>query len=530
MSDISVFSQHKPPLEIEDVRTMCVQENIPHAVNFHDLTQPTAAIKADFTAAYAMQPLPSTDLPESGGGAVVVFESPTNINNVGAEYHGHMVTSIADRVGSNLLSGVGATYVQASVNPNYRQRYESYCPESVRKLAEHQGISVISTSMGWEDVSVSFRGTLNKEELDLWNISAFVVDSAGNDGRYGEDGDWDLAVQKQNAVSHAPPLTVHVGAAAADANGKWHIEGYSSANSPTFVAPVFPNRSAIWDPSRPPEVLTGTSAAAPYVSGVLAALDRRYGKYLTREQILYALMATCERVEDVTPWDKKTPKQETLDYVTNTAGLAYNPEYAGFGVIKPYQADKLLSHMVALTQEKPLSITLPEEEAVRVDTPAATEQIKNDKGLYSYDIEMPAGRVLKTTLDMEFANNFGEVSIVSPSGTRLPLVRSWLSVVPEGAAPDLFGMSTSHGWAGEKLAGTWRVESTQPIIKLQMNQHHFKENDIIGQLDIPKLLATPTPSLRNAKPLDELQPGRAVKRTMHLEQGVAAEASAKRAL
>ena len=460
----------------------------------------------------------------------MVCESPTNINNVGAQYHGDMVASIADRVGSTLASGVGAIYVHASLNPHYRSKYEQALLEPVRRLTENQGISVINTSMGWDDENLSFRAGLEDEERGLWNIAAFVIDSAGNDGRYGEKGDFDFAEQKHNAVSHAPPLTVHVGAAATGADGKWHVEGYSSGNSPTLVAPVFPNHAAIWDPSRKPEVLTGTSSAAPYASGVLAALDRRYGQYLTREQILYALMATCERVEDVSPYEKKTPEHKTLNYVTNKSGLAYNPEYAGFGLIQPYAADKLLSQMVALTQQNPQSITLPEEEAVPVDMPPVLTQTKNDRGLYSYDIEMPPGLVLKTTLDMEFAGEFGEVSVVSPSGTRLPLVRSWLKKVPPGSVPDLFSISTSHGWAGEPLGGTWRVESTEPIIKLQMNQHHFKQNDIVGQLNIPKLLTTPTPSLANAKPLDALQPGREALRVKHCKKGLAADAAAKRAL
>jgi hypothetical protein len=351
----------------------------------------------------------------------------------------------------------------------------------------------------------------------LWNIAAFVVDSTGNDGRHGQNGDWRFATQKHNAVSHAPPLAVHVGAAAADTEGKWHIEGYSSANSPTFVAPVFPNYAALWDPSREPEGLTGTSAAAPYVSGVLAALDRRYGKYLTREQILYAMMATCEQVEDVRPSGNKTRAAKPLDYFTNKAGLAYNPEYAGFGLIQPYAADKLLSQMVALTQATPQSITLPEEDEVWMTMLPPEQQPKNESGHYVCDIQMKAGIALKTTLDMEFADKFGEVWLTSPRGTRLPLVKSSLPVSPSGQVVEKnsFSMSTTHGFAGEPLVGTWRVESTEPIIKLQMNQHHFKENDIVSQLDIPKLLAADIPSLANAKPLNDLQPGWAALRVLH---------------
>jgi hypothetical protein len=162
MSDIPIPKHNTPLLGIADVRALCARDSIPHQLNFHDLTQPTDTTKADFAAAYAMDRLPPTDLPESGGGAIVICESPTNKNNVGAEYHGAMVTSIADRVGSNLVPGVGAIYVQASLNPIYRRTYESSLEESVGKLAENQGISVINTSMGWDDGNLSFRGGLKE--------------------------------------------------------------------------------------------------------------------------------------------------------------------------------------------------------------------------------------------------------------------------------------------------------------------------------------------------------------------------------
>lgn len=489
---------------VADIREFCDSEGIPYETDFHSITQPTEEIRQDFSNAYALEAFPPSDLPEHGASTLMAFERKTN-----ERHHGEMVTAVGERVGRNLEPGVEAIYIKSALNPAYREAFEKPLVRPVKHLIENQGIPVMHTSIGWSDSALDFKGLADQSD-DLWKVTAFVTDSAGNEGYKGPDGEFEGPYQKHNSVSHAPPLVVHVGAAARREDGVWRVEGYSSANSPTFVAPVAPQNRALWDKEKGPGSLIGTSLAAPYAGGVLAALNRRYGLYLTREQILYALIATCEPVSSVAAFRPHTPTQKELTYMTNAKGLAYNPEYAGFGLIQPYKAEALLAQMVALTQKDSHSITVPIEDRIKVEIPENIPQSKDESGLYSYNVNMPKGIALKTTLDIEFAHAHGQVWLTSPSGTRIPLVMSRQLKYDDAMGKwnviqgNLFSLSTTHAWAGESLQGVWKVESTEPFKQMQLNQHHFMARDIVAQLNIAELLTADRPPLHNAKRLTEL--------------------------
>jgi hypothetical protein len=261
-----------------------------------------------------------------------------------------------------------------------------------------------------------------------------------------------------------------------------------------------------WSTSRDPEGVTGTSAGGPYAGGVLAALNRRYGSYLTREQILFAVIAACDPVTHVTAFGNQTPQDIDIEYHKNGAGLLYNAEYGGFGLLNPHKADHILGHMVALTQAAPESITVPTEVRVEIDTNSG-EPFHHSDGLYHYDVVMPPGYALKTTVEVEFVKNQGAVSLTSPSHTTFPVAVSWTQ-----ANGVRYGIGTSHAWTGENLGGIWRISSTQPIKRLRLNQHHFLEGDVVHNLDIAGLLQTSVPDLSNAVPLTELRP---IRRELH---------------
>lgn len=488
----------------DEVRAFCNEHGIPYCTEFHNKTQPTPEIKQQFDDAYRLAPLSPTDLPHKGMSTALVFEQPQIDKESGEQkLHGEMVASVADRVGNNLEPGTETLYVQTSAYHASRKAWQPELLEPVDALIRNQGVPVIHTSIGWNDTILDFDHGFDEQSNELWNATAFVVISAGNDGRYGEEGDIVTPSQKHTSASHVPPLALHVGAAAKDKEGHWHIEGYSSANGPALVAPVAPDKKALWSPSNEPKALIGTSLAAPYISGVLTALNRRYGPYLTREQILYALLATCSPLDDVKPFAKKTPERVELEYITNAAGLRFNPEYAGFGLVDPYKADLLLSQMVAKTQQHPQSISVPVEERVRMDIPEAAPDNKDADGNYIYELSMPAGAALKTTLDLEFTDDYGDVTLVSPSGTKVPLTISRLHS-KEKKVP--FGMSTTQAFLGENLEGTWRIVTSHKLKRVQMNQHHFMANDIVAHLNVEAELAAPRPSLAHAKRLIELAP------------------------
>ena len=224
----------------QDVMAFCDEKHIPYGSQFDALTQPTEDMRQKFAAAYEPPALPPTGLQQPGASTILVFESKVHPKDRPEQMslHGELVAAVADHVGRSLTPGVETLYVQTSINPSYRatatnaagEFIERQWLEPVNALMENQGVPVIHTSIGWQNENLNFR-TMGKQMRELWNVTAFVVDSAGNQGSLGYHNEPGSPYQKHNVVSHAPPLVVHVGAAAKDADGSWHAEGYSSANS-----------------------------------------------------------------------------------------------------------------------------------------------------------------------------------------------------------------------------------------------------------------------------------------------------------
>ena len=504
----------------------CDARGIPYTTSFYSTVLPTPALKTQFSRGYAINRLPPTGLHDQGAATAIVFERPSFKDEKGSvvyfpkagekvteSFHGEVVATVCQQIGSGLQPGVNTLYVRGSLNPHYRAAFEQELLLPIKDLIENQGIPVIITSMGWDDLLLDFDNGLEDQASHFWRVTAFVVDSAGNDGRYGEKGDVIAAAQKHNIISHAAPLVVRVGAASFDKSGQWVIDGYSSANGPTLLAPVASSAEIIWQKDKPPASVLGTSVAGPYAGGVLTTLNRRYGSYLTREQILYAVIATCKPITHVSAFGKKTPAPIDIAYTKTAAGLDYNPDYGGFGLIDPVRADKLIAHMVDLTQKEQQRVTIPTEERVRLDIRNGARFRRDHDGLYQYEINMPPGFALKTTVEVDFEDSFGKIFVTSPSGTSfaMHLSRSPLEKVS-------FGISTSHGWAGEPLEGRWIVTSTTPVKRLRLNQHHFLENDIIHSLDIKALEALPWPDLSGAIPLRNFGPDHAVSRILHSKE------------
>lgn len=518
------------------LQQFCNARGIPYSTDFYDKVLPTEALRRQFMQGYALNPLPPIPLHEQGTSTVIVFEDkifrgkdgkivlrPKNVSSadwqpnkdpsISESFHGEVVSTVCEQVGNSLSPGVNALYIKSDLNPNYRLSFDKNMLDPIKDLIENQGIPVIVTSMGWHDLLLSFDNGLDEQANHFWRVTAFVVDSAGNQGRFGDDGSTKAPYQKHNIITHAAPLVVHVGAAATDMNGIWKIQGYSSANSPTFLAPVTPQADVLWGQNKKPESIIGTSVAGPYAGGVLAALNHRYGSYLTREQILYAVIATSEPLTRVKAFDPQTPLSKDIIYKKTASGLHYNAEYGGFGLINPVNADHILSHMVALTQQSPKTITIPTEERVRLDITSGVRYERDADGRYRYEITMPPGYALKTTIEVEFDKEWGEVNLTSPSGTSFPMI---MSRQPKNGTS--FGISTSHGWTGEKLEGVWHVTSTEPIKRLRLNQHHFLQDDIIHSLKLNELLEKPVPDLSHAIPLKDFSPDYSISRILHSKE------------
>lgn len=474
----------------DEIIKYCADHNIPFDIDFIKRVVISDSILREFEAAYKLPEFPKTTLPKRGSNVVLVMESKQ-----GASNHGEVVATIASAVGSSLSNSVQTVYIKASINPTYRQIHEGDSHKTISILMENLGPAVFHTSIGWEDKRL-FQGSTfsDSHQSHLGEITAFVVDSAGNDGMYGDSGTF-VPAQKHNAVSHIPPLVVHVGAAELKEDGSYHIAGYSSANSPTFVAPVKPAVKLKWHGDRDIEPVLGTSSSAPFVSGGLAALNDIYGRYLTKEQILYAVIATCEKINDVDKFGKKTPDDLKISYKKNAAGNEYNSDYAGFGLVDFHKAEKLLAHMAHYAQEHPQQITIPEQTSAKISITSSDEH-KDENGKFRYKLQMPSGLCLKTIFSINFVEEAGkEVVVKSPSGSEYPVV---LSRFLKG-----FGISTTHAWAGEKLEGEWEIITDSPVKNITMTSHHFQARDLIKDVRFEEIENLERPDLSHAKTVVE---------------------------
>ena len=421
------------------------------------------------------------------------------------------MSAITGYVAKKLGAIIDSVYVQADPELEYRKAFQPELADPMTALFKNQGAAVISSCVEWNDLQFGFDHTPNSQFELLWHTTAFALTSAGNNGLHGPNGDIKIPTQKHMAFYHAPPLAASVGAVewgerTSELTEGFYIPGYSSANGPTFLAPVAPHAKVKWKNGNEPEAITGSSAAEPYAAAVFARLNKRFGPYLTREQIYFAVIATCRKTVMVHKYDKQTPHDYSIVYNKNAAGHAFNDGPGGFGMIDAERAHHLLAHMVVLTQKNPDLITEPKEVRAEPPIPENPEKYAAKDGFYYYEIELPAGYALKTTIEAQFTNapgvdvSHGQIRMTSPSGTEIAMVtsRSYKHGVFNGA-------STTQGFAGEPTAGTWCVRSTQPISRLRISAHRFMEGDVIHQLDLEKLMAAPLPYIQNAVPLVELK-------------------------
>ncbi|MBY0428463.1 MAG: proprotein convertase P-domain-containing protein [Alphaproteobacteria bacterium] len=497
----------------KEIAEFCRTHNIVHELDTTSRVLPTPELKELFDKHYPIRRFPDIGLRAKGASTVIALESKNKDNP--DSLHGHVMSAITGYVAKKLGADIDSVFVQADPELEYRKAFQPQLADPMIALLQDQGAAVISSCVEWNDLHLDFDHPPNSQYELFWHTTAFALSSAGNNGLYGPNGDIEVPTQKHMAFCHAPPLAVSVGAvewgeSTPELTEGFYIPGYSSANGPTFLAPVAPHAKVKWKNGVEPEAITGTSAAEPYAAADLAALNECFGPYLSREQILFAVIATCRKTVMVHKFGKQTPHDYSIMYKKNAAGHAFNDGPGGFGMIDAERAHHLLAHMVVLTQKNPKVITDPkiDPKEVRAEPPIPKnpEKFAAKDGFYYYDIELPAGYALKTTIEAQFTNapsldvSHGQIRMTSPSGTEIAMVtsRSYKHGVFNGE-------STTHGFTGEPTAGTWRMRSTQPISRLRISAHRFMEGDIIHQLDIEKLLAAPLPYIENAVPLVELK-------------------------
>ncbi len=493
----------------KELAEFCKKHNIPHVLDATSMVLPTRELQDLFSKEYPISWFPDIGLRQEGASTVIALESKNKDSP--DSLHGHVMSAISGYVAKKLGMVTDSVYIQADPELEYRVAFQPALVDPMTTLLKDQGAAVISSCVEWNDLFLDFGHKADSQYELFWHTTAFAFTSAGNNGLYGPDGDIKVPTQKHMAFCHAPPLAASVGAVewgerTSMLTEGFYIPGYSSANGPTFLAPVAPLAKVKWKNDKEPEAITGSSAAEPYAAGVFAALNKRFGPYLTREQILFAVIATCDKTTQVHKFDKQTPDDYSIIYKPNAAGHTFNDGPGGFGMINPYKAHRLLAHMVLLTQNNPDLITEPTEVRAELPIPKNPASYAAKDGFYYYEIELPAGYALKTTIEAQFTNAegvdvaHGQLRMTSPSGTEFAMVTS------RSYKDGVFnGVSTTHGFTGEQTAGTWRVRSTEPISHLRISAHRFMEGDVVHQLDIKRLMNTPEPYIQNAVPLVELK-------------------------
>jgi hypothetical protein len=499
----------------------CKENDIPYDINFSsEVLSKEAGVDSSlfYTAMRGLYQFKPKGLKETGANVIIAMESKQQNN------HGEVVATIADATAAHILGLANimpasgkmdeartTIHIRRSINPAYRAAFEQEGSEEVKKLIEDNGAAVIVTSIGWEDSLLMMDIPHGEEQLDhLWNVHAFVVDSTGNNGMYGPKGDQESVGQKHNGVTHGSALALRIGAAAWDeAKGGWMVQGYSSANGPTACGVVYPEVKLNWnnigEDGQPlsPEPAIGTSSANPWYGGVLDALNSEFGKYLTREQMLYSLLSTSDKPLGVKALPPKTPEAQEIAFITNAAGHMFDPIWSGHGVPNLEKAEKLCAHMVEYAQEHPEQITIAKETTVRLEE-RKDKQVPNDEGKYTYKMRMDEGIAMKSTFGFLFEGERGDVSITSPAGTKVPLHLTVGTNKNEENPINRFSISTTEALMGEDMEGFITIESTTPLDSVKVRSHSMQVGDLVKDVTYDKIKDDPMPNLKNAKTLDEL--------------------------
>lgn len=286
------------------------------------------------------------------------------------------------------------------------------------------------------NVEPALDADVNKKEL-LNNTNAIVAASIGADGVYADYSNYGASV-----FCTAPSSTGSHSAAILTTDRTGGIDGY---NGPTGITDkdytaMF---GGVSDPAGA-RGLTGTSAAAPIVAGVLAmgkqanaSLDTRLAKHMLAE--------TCWQV-DATDGE----------WITNAAGNTWNPNY-GFGLINATSFISQLNLVSSLSAVQELTIGTT---AVNLSVTNAVGRVQefelspDDPEDPGYQETLPPLEDIEVTLNITHTYRGDiEVQLTSPQGTTCTLLYS----NGRDSFDDISWTALSNAFWGEDVRGTWQL-------------------------------------------------------------------------
>jgi len=392
----------------------------------------------------------------------------TNLNlsafNPIYDYHGTMVAGTAAASGNNGLGGAGAAYQATFASIRLLSDYTTDATDAQAMLHRNDALQVKNNSWGAEDADGSAGSILDGPRPLMADALAtgtaegrggrgtIYVFSGGNGRAYGEDVNYDGYANQVYAIavgavddrgvqsSFSEPgacLTVCApsGSGAAICNGgrqniiTTDLLGQDGRNW-QFASCELPDRNYTQN-------FSGTSAAAPLVSGV-AALLLQANPLLGWRDVKEILLRSATRVSPADP-----------DWVTNRAGIAHNPKF-GAGLVSAEKAVQLGANWVNLAPLATLAVagsnlTL----AVPDNAPAGVTQ--------QFAITDSNFRVEQARLTLSLPHeHYGDLEVIltSPSG-----MSSRLASVHDTSDAGYHGWSfTSVRHWGESAVGTWTLK------------------------------------------------------------------------
>ena len=299
------------------------------------------------------------------------------------------------------------------------------------------------------------------------NLGNIYVFSAGNGAKIGSNVNYNLLANSRQGIA----------VAAIDANGKH--SPYSDSGAPVLVSAY--SNAGTQDSSDRPIATTGqysddgddsndytisayqdgddqkdnlndfggTSAAAPFVSGVVA-LMLEANPDLTWRDVQHILVETAQKND---PTDS--------EWMQNKAGYSVNPKY-GFGAVDAFAAVEMAKTWTTVGEEIPVS----GEEMVSTWIPDYDPNLNNPQSLKSTITLTPTDEMNVEWVEVEFAGRhsyLGDLTLVltSPDGTKSVLAKQHRS--PDIATiynnnKNLNWTYTSNQYWGESVTGDWTLE------------------------------------------------------------------------
>lgn len=192
----------------------------------------------------------------------------------------------------------------------------------------------------------------------------------------------------------------------------------------------------------------GTSAATPFVSGVVALMLEANPGLGYRD--VQEILAKSARITD----ESAAGWGSTASGDWNGGGSLFNRDY-GFGMINAHAAVRLAESYAGRTAKTTANLL-----EIESDQAVSAPVVLAPRTWHSVDIEIAArGKIESLVLGIDFdtldSSNM-VVDLVSPEGTRIRLLQAPKGAKGEAWPQDGFALSTPGFW-GEQSAGTWTL-------------------------------------------------------------------------